>query len=446
MRSIFAIGVAVLVACGSNTGTGDDDGSGGKRDACVGLECEIVDCAANAMPPTTLTGVVYAPNGTLPLYGIDVYVPREDPGPMSNELECTRCASTLPGSPIVRTITDEGGRFRLEDVPVGADIPLVIATGKWRRQIRISNVPQCTETQLTPTQTSLPKNKGEGDIPKIAITTGNADALECLVRKLGIDDAEITTNAGAGRIHLYAGNGANAVGAASMANARALWDSFETLKSYDIAIFSCEGGQNVGNANHGKSQDAMNAVKQYADVGGRVFLSHWHNVWVSGHYQGGGGSGQTPAVWNELAMWGNNSDPGNGTVNLIDETSNGKGPAFATWMLNVMGSTVRGEIPLENGTAKSTMQSLDTTRAERWTYLRGGSGNPQNFQFTTPNEVQLGERCGKVVFSDMHVSGDSRSRAGTPYPNDCSNSPLTPQEKALAFMFFDIASCIGAIF
>ena len=69
-----------------------------------------------------------------------------------------------------------------------------------------------------------------------------------------------------------------------------------------------------------------------------------------------------------------------------------------------------------------------------------------NFQFTTPQNVDASLRCGKVVFSDMHVSADSTSQPGTAYPNGCSTNPLTPQEKALAFMFFDIASCVGPIF
>jgi hypothetical protein len=69
-----------------------------------------------------------------------------------------------------------------------------------------------------------------------------------------------------------------------------------------------------------------------------------------------------------------------------------------------------------------------------------------NFQFTTPQTVPEDQRCGKVVFSDMHVSADSTSKPGTAYPNGCSTADLTPQEKALSFMFFDIASCVGQLF
>jgi hypothetical protein len=71
----------------------------------------------------------------------------------------------------------------------------------------------------------------------------------------------------------------------------------------------------------------------------------------------------------------------------------------------------------------------------------------QNFQFTTPIEQDdVNQRCGKFVFSDMHVSGTSNVEAGD-YPDSCGPSlDMTPQEKALAFMFFDIASCVGTLF
>ena len=79
------------------------------------------------------------------------------------------------------------------------NIPLVIQVGKWRRQIVIPQVASCVDTPLMdPQMMRLPRNKAEGDIPKIAITVGAADQMECLPLRLGIDPAEFTDSTGDG--------------------------------------------------------------------------------------------------------------------------------------------------------------------------------------------------------------------------------------------------------
>ncbi len=452
LRLVLVGFVLVLAAAGCKRhAQGGDDidiDASVEGDACVGLSCFLVDCAAKGLPPTSVSGTVYAPNGTLPLYGVTVYVPVGDPGPLPSGAQCDRCANGPLGGAYAQTQTDEAGHFTLTDVPATSDVPIVIQVGKWRRQLKVPNIAACQDVPLPATETRLPAKKSEGDLPKIAIAVGGADALECLARKMGIDDSEFSITSGTGSVNLFNGNGATTFaanwpgGPGPFPATTTLWNDVNTLKNYDITFLSCEGAQNPAT----KLQPALDAMKAYADLGGRVFASHWHNIWLEGSTQGGGT--QAPAVWSGpagVATW-NNSGTTFSTPDTIDETSNPKGASFATWMLNVMASPVnmRDVVPMNNG--KQTVTGIIGNKAERWVYWNNaGTEYPQIFQFTTPLEQPTNTRCGKVVFSDMHVSGNSSSTTGTPFPGGCSAAALTPQEKALAFIFFDIASCVGVI-
>ncbi|MDX2091067.1 MAG: carboxypeptidase-like regulatory domain-containing protein [Kofleriaceae bacterium] len=437
--AMLALAACAAIGCGPSS-TGRPDSGEGDIDACVGLGCRVVnDCAARGKPETTLSGTVFAPNGTLALFGATVYVPFDDPGPLQPGVQCERCQTLLPGGSVADTTSDAAGKFTLTRVPSGRNVPVVIQIGKWRRKVDIPEVLECTDNPIPANLTSLPKNKNEGDIPKIAVVTGNCDALECLIKKLGVSPSEFTSASGDGRVHLYTANGANSLQNGTMLTpASDLTLNLDKLKEYDIAMFSCECSPNP----LGKPQQAMDNMKAFADAGGRIFLSHYNNIWIDGER---GLPSHAPQVWPAIATCEADEFPE--VDGHIEQVDNPKGAAFAMWMQNVMGSSVNGIVPIESGSGRTTCTSIDKTKATRWVYFQEGSQQyPQNFQFTTPNEAGPEARCGRVVFSDMHVSSSSTSSAGTGFPMGCSSDPLTPQEKALAFMFFDISSCVGQIF
>ncbi len=449
MRNFWSVMIVLASAAGCQGGSdGESTATPGSIETCDGLGCSIVDCNAQGGLPTTISGTVYAPNGTLPLYGVDVYVPMRDPGPLAAGVQCGNCANGLPGGSYVQTTTDDKGRFTLYDVPVGAEVPVVLQVGKWRKQIKVTTQ-ACQATELAAAQTTLPRTHLEGDIPQIAVTTGSADALDCLVRKLGIDDSEITTDAQGGRVHLFNGNGANqfapgfAGGSGSFPAATSLWGGVDKLSSYDIVMLSCEAGQHPET----KPQSALQAVHDYADRGGRVFLSHWHNIWVGGDQKDAGHANPEWQTIGDFDYGAPQTDTGQTTV--VDEQENPKGTAFANWLQLTGATQIRGLLPVTD--PRYTLLSVDPSRADRWVYVDPAKSTPsgrsgvQDMAFTTPQAKPAGERCGKVVFSDMHVSAGSSSKPGTPYPGGCSAEPLTPQEKALAFMFFDISSCVGTL-
>ncbi|MBL8721373.1 MAG: carboxypeptidase regulatory-like domain-containing protein, partial [Myxococcales bacterium] len=243
---------------------------------CEGLRCQVKACGGGA--DTTVSGTVYAPNGTLPLYNVIVYVPNLTPLPLTKGVTCDKCGAVASGDPITTALTDSKGNFTLKGVPVGSDIPLVIQLGKWRRQVKI-NVNECVDNKITDKNlTRLPRNQKEGDMPKIAVTVGGCDRLSCMLPKVGIDASEFGADGSAAAVHFYNPSGGvfGGGGPAGMKDARVLWDNPAKLKEYDIAVFSCECFENSPGSKDAKS---FAAVDQYLKAGGRIFTTDFQYLW-----------------------------------------------------------------------------------------------------------------------------------------------------------------------
>jgi hypothetical protein len=373
---------------------------------------------------TSVSGTVLAPTPPVygtpdPIYGALVYVPNAPVLPFTAGVSCDRCGAGVSGSPLVSATTGPDGRFTLTNMPTGANIPLVIQIGRWRRQVTIPNVASCANTPLPADLTRLPRNHTEGDIPRMAMVTGNVDTLECVLRKIGIDDSEFTTPAGGGRVQIYQANGASA-GRGTPA-ATTLTSSPATLAQYDMVLFACEGMP------IDKPATDQTDVINYANAGGRVFATHFSYTWL-----------YNDPPFSSTAMWrANQAHPPDPLTGLID-TSFPRGMAFSQWLSIVGAASAPGQIQIHQ-----PRHDLDgvVPPSQRWIYSTAPNATIQHYTFNTPVGTASSAQCGRVLFSDFHVNNTTMA-SGMTFPAECTSGPMTPQEKVLEFMIFDLTNCI----
>jgi hypothetical protein len=427
-------------------------GSGSTGNAGTGSTQVTGPCPGGGF--TTIKGRVYDPAGKNPLYNVVVYVPQKAPEALPVGASCAKCSDLFTGSPIAVGTSDAKGDFVVKDVPAGDNVPLVVQVGKWRRQMVIPHVESCGENMQPDKSIRLPRNHMEGDLPNIAIATGGADTLECLLRRVGVDPAEYVPGPSMdGRVHIFQGNptmapfggflgGFGSLFTAPNTNppapqaAMALWNSVDELKKYDIVLLSCEGAETMG-----MNQQALH---DYASAGGRVFASHFHYSWFN--------SG--PYANENLATWTPGSNPfNNGDINanIVTQLPGGapfpKGQALFDWLTNVNALT-NGELPIAAARHNADVGPMNTA-SQAW-IVSDAMTDPPNateyLSFNTPTDAKVGpdgiDYCGRVVFSDLHVGGASGDVPAMPVPTSCADADLSPQEKALEFMLFDLSSCV----
>src|SRR5215471_8534422 len=408
-------------------------GAGGS--GCSGPSCSTVSCPNGGT--TSISGTVYDPAGQVPLYNVVAFVPSEPPAPLASGAACETCSGNFSGKPVAVALSDAQGSFKILESPAGDNIPLVLQIGRWRRQIVVPHVEACTDTPITDKNlTRLPRNHSEGDIPKIVVATGGSDSLECLLKKIGVDQAEFTPPSGTGRVHLYAGYRAATTmqqGGTSVAlpSADDLWNSLEQLMRYDVMLLSCEGDSGVSES---RSLAQLQNVRGYADRGGRIFGSHYHNNWIRSE------DGQPDWPYTQVVKFASGAHGFTTDITAQIDSSFPKGAALRDWLANVGATPTPGQIVIKGG--EHTVDAVVPGLATQWIY---GTDNDrktpmvQYFSFTAP----IGQtECGRMVFSDLHVSTGSGDSSKVPFPTGCASAPLSPQEKALEFMLFDLSSCV----
>ena len=363
----------------------------GASGACTNLCLQQLACPMNGT--TTVTGTVFAPNGVDPLAGTLVYVSNAPVQPFTPGVACGDCTSQVSGSPLVSAITGVDGTFSIANMPAGANIPLVIQNGRWRRKVVIPNVPACVNTPVAAALTRFPTKEAEFDpadnIPLMGFVSGSVDALECVLRKIGISDTQFSDPGGTGRVRFYLGDGsAGAKISGTTPLEDSLWGSQATINQYDMVYFACQGGE------YDKAAAAQQVVINYANAGGRVFGTHYSYVWLFNDTPF-----STTAQW-QVGQGNPNPDPQTGYINQ----SFAKGSALAQWLKGIYPASTQGQIQIN--TLRHDFNNV-VAPSSLWISLGGTpippGTVPMHYTFDTPVGNMPANQCGRVLYDDFHV-------------------------------------------
>jgi hypothetical protein len=289
----------------------------------------------------------------------------------------------------------------------------------------------------------------------MALVTGGADNLGCFLTGIGLSPSEYGAPHSGGRLDIYQGQGrggapglssGGTAGDCTTDNPNCVWNSKANFEAYDIVLLACEGDTfDPDEPNHNtptnKTPTSKTALHDWLDEGGKVFATHFHYTWFK----------NGPTDFQGVATWLGNS--GGKDMGLYDiDTSFPKGMLFNKW-LGIVGALSGSQIMLSQ--VAESVSAYNKTTTQRWIYnpnadqqKMGMTNDTKYLSFLTPiggapvqqdGGEMTQQYCGKAVFSDLHAGGQPSGDI----PSSCSGPPLTPQLKALEFLFFDLSACVS---
>lgn len=431
--------------------------------------CASVKDCSSASQKTALSGRVVTPGrddmnakNQVGVPNAFVYILRNDStddlpaitsGIPDGGTSCDRCQDQDLGPVLVSTTTDAKGEFTLEgNVPVGKEFVLVVKAGRFRRAVKytIPDGSECTTTKL-PTAlpdnpTRLPRDMMDGlavNIPRIAVTTGGIDAMECVLEKMGIAHTEFGNpgddGSAAPRVHIYRGRTPNGGGDGANIDANTplenvIYGDPKRITSYDMLLADCEGADADDSSLTERDQYGDNVV-DYVNRGGRMFVSHLRYSWLVGN----GTQAYDPANPNTTgldaaAKWDKTQhsdyNTGAGIIAIGRPQASSRIQNFADWMANE-GVAMPPTYNFTITDPRSQEASLGATSEEfvLTTSITRGSGTvvtadqTQQFSFNTPYAAPDDSVCGRVAYSGFHVAAETTGTGGTSGAGGMGNTP-----------------------
>ena len=313
----------------------------------------------------------------------------------------------------------------------------------------IDTPPACQTTAIG--ALNLPANKTDGlapvggiastNIPLTAISTGDVDALECVLLKMGVDQTEFTSDTANRRSHPYLStrqrrpvrrDGALRTSGTAMraplAQTSALMATGGTYMGYDQIMLPCWGAARQVKDTTTRDLDELGELITYADSGGHFFATHYSYSWLVNNGE-----------FNNVANWNpDTTTPARdvGAQRQRDAACRSRAAALGhllQWLnLSPRSRTHRRIPPSAERAHRSTSATAARRRRRRQRLCRldrrrrtrkqeRHAGGALHVQHTRRRQTS---QCGHAIFSDFHVT-NAKNTGGKTSPATCDGYGTT---------------------
>lgn len=415
---------------------------------CQGLACQLPHCPSGQQ--TVVRGRVTAPNRRDPIDQALVYVPQSGQlTPLPSGLGCELCRDPVAGRAVAAAYSGIDGKFELRGAPAGPLIPLVVQKGRFRRLVQVPITPcQSQDVPLDGSILALPRSRSEGELPKMAVAAGDHDAIECVLRDLGIDAGEFGPSDGPAAVQLYDAQTLGMPTLPGQLAVPALLGDRARLFRYNVVFLNCSGvtySQTLL-----KDPVVLGNLRDYVAAGGRLYATDWSYDYIQQvpelapflcFEDGQDCAIVTPHAFHAAVAHGGDGDPLQASV----DQSTADGRALAAWLSQLPSPVAADNVPITEllpGWVLLQKTAADASRFPSTVWLTAaakGRVRPLTVTFDYPPQ----QACGRVLFSSAHTRERLPQRL---FPSYCplSGGPLA-QEQILEFLLFHLSSCVGTI-
>ena len=349
-------------------------------------------------------------------------MPLQDVVPLPTGASCDLCSRT-PAS-VSSATTSFDGSFRLSGLPAGS-FPLVAQLGHFQRVLTITATP-CVVNPLPAdpgTQNlgiRLPRKTAElspqDTVPRIAVASGDFDQIECVLKRMGIDE-----------IDLYNGRNAGATNPPSIAELSTLLTNQAKLLSYNILVMNCTQNQFQNTL---ATPGVKANIEKFVASGGRLYATDWAYDMIEQVPQFAPYLCFEPQAVGGAPMCQAASEPTQDadTMTAYSGKSSVQDPELAKWLAQFPGTIdaqQKVEVDFSYVVIAQTATSA-TNPVKVWV-----DGQARNFG-TRPQTVTFDyNQCGRIHYSTYNTEPNGAVDDAARWPNNCKPA-FSPRNDCLS--------------